>query len=64
MSNAEVIQKCEQAIVAVELSNIDAHKKANIKAILFAVAETCSKCPKECDKEQCKFYQLVEKHIR
>ena len=58
-----IITRCESAIIVVELSNIDAHKKANIKSILASIIYMCQQCIADDSKcTQCKFKLMSEKH--
>jgi hypothetical protein len=58
MDKKKIIADCEADIVAVEFSNIDAHKKANIKAVLYGVMQLCEQCKLQDQCCNCK-YQIV-----
>ena len=59
--NNTIISNAEQAIVDIEFSNMDAHKKANAKAVLHAIVQLCTKCENTCC-DTCKFQLRIESY--
>lgn len=63
MEKMHILSKLEKAIIDIELSSLDAHKKANVKAILYAIHEQCSKC-EECQCLcECRWLDMLKRRI-